>query len=193
MKQILFTKVQFDFLSFGRVTDRILLYCTSSEPSRQRFSMLKQVLGSSLLVDEMVNLKLFRNAVGFEKYRDIRPVRMIRTSMAIRIHAMWDSLESRILHYRWAELTVTLCTMISICGLMRNCMKNLVSFCKSMNVNRERRKMSRAWYDEKGPLQYWLHAAVFFMSNDLKSIICAPAPYRVLHRRRFRQSQAHRY
>ena len=32
-----------------------------------------------------------------------------------------------------------------------------------------------------------------FMSNVLKSIMCAPAPYRVLHRRRSRQLQAHRY
>ena len=31
------------------------------------------------------------------------------------------------------------------------------------------------------------------MSNDLKLIMCAPVWYRVLHRRRFRRLQAHRY
>ena len=36
-------------------------------------------------------------------------------------------------------------------------------------------------------------AAIASISNDLKSIMCAPAPYRVLHRRRFRRLQEHRY
>lgn len=76
MNRILFTNVQFDFLSFGRSTERILLNCSTRELSRQRFSTGENVessIGIILLEEEMERLKTSLNAVEFEKFRDKKP------------------------------------------------------------------------------------------------------------------------
>ena len=76
MNQILFTKVQYEFLSSGRIIERILLDCTSGELSRQRFSGGENVvssIGIILLAKEMEKLKPYLNTADFEAYRDINP------------------------------------------------------------------------------------------------------------------------
>ena len=76
MNQILFTKVQYEFLSSGRIIERILLDCTSGELSRQRFSGGENVvssIGIILLTKEMEKLKPYLNAADFETCRDIKP------------------------------------------------------------------------------------------------------------------------